>query len=357
MLYLYEKHGFSFFSRVDTEERFSATHLVDKSEKPKFYEFCIKTANPNVKILSSLEGVKNKDNIDLLCTIHNNHFKQQLSEAVKYSACSECIKAKAGIKHAKKVREDFIESLRNLPEHIKVDLDVAMEAETYDSRFTAHCIKHGEFETSRRGLKSYKFICPHCSTRDADNPVKLNTKERFLTYIQECDRGYDYSLCEFKGVNKKVKIICQTHGVFHQTPRNHMIGYGCVKCGLKQASITKVGLGYGNNFGRSSYKTKSGNSFVYVFRITSHNESFYKIGIAADLKGRIYNIKRDVEDYDCEVIFSHLTDCTSAWDIEKMLHFDHKQFRYMPKHKFKGSTECFSEVDLDSVSKLILYCM
>jgi hypothetical protein len=41
---------------------------------------------------------------------------------------------------------------------------------------------------------------------------------------------YDYSLVEYKSAKTKVKIICNKHGVFEQTPSNHLSGKGCRFC-------------------------------------------------------------------------------------------------------------------------------
>ena len=43
-------------------------------------------------------------------------------------------------------------------------------------------------------------------------------------------KGYDYSLVEYKGTNKKVIIMCQIHGIFKQSPNNHLNGAGCPYC-------------------------------------------------------------------------------------------------------------------------------
>ena len=42
---------------------------------------------------------------------------------------------------------------------------------------------------------------------------------------------YDYSLVEYVNYNTKVKIICPFHGVFEQTPNDHLRGRGvfCVE--------------------------------------------------------------------------------------------------------------------------------
>jgi len=41
---------------------------------------------------------------------------------------------------------------------------------------------------------------------------------------------YDYQNTEYTTTNKKVVIICRTHGEFTQYPRHHLLGHGCKKC-------------------------------------------------------------------------------------------------------------------------------
>lgn len=46
---------------------------------------------------------------------------------------------------------------------------------------------------------------------------------------------YDYSLVNYTNTNAKVKIICPTHGVFEQTPKNHIKSVnGCKLCRTKK---------------------------------------------------------------------------------------------------------------------------
>jgi len=42
---------------------------------------------------------------------------------------------------------------------------------------------------------------------------------------------YDYSEVDYKNNKTKVSIICKKHGLFYQTPNDHLSGYGCKKCG------------------------------------------------------------------------------------------------------------------------------
>lgn len=64
---------------------------------------------------------------------------------------------------------------------------------------------------------------------------KLSTE----TFIERAnlihDNYYDYSLSVYVNSKTKVKIKCKDHGVFEQTPANHLFGMGCRLCGLKNA--------------------------------------------------------------------------------------------------------------------------
>src|SRR5208337_4443576 len=56
---------------------------------------------------------------------------------------------------------------------------------------------------------------------------KLTTEQFIQKAIIVHGDDYDYSLVEYKGAYKAVKIICREHGVFEQMATNHTNGYGC----------------------------------------------------------------------------------------------------------------------------------
>lgn len=47
---------------------------------------------------------------------------------------------------------------------------------------------------------------------------------------------YRYNLVDYKNNATKVKIVCPPHGVFLQTPRDHLTGRGCFQCSLENKS-------------------------------------------------------------------------------------------------------------------------
>lgn len=62
--------------------------------------------------------------------------------------------------------------------------------------------------------------------------ILKKTKEDFINIANEKHNyKYDYNLVEYVNTQIKVQIICKIHGVFLQSPTNHMKGQGCPICG------------------------------------------------------------------------------------------------------------------------------
>jgi len=72
--------------------------------------------------------------------------------------------------------------------------------------------------------------CIRC--RDDKHSIKITSN--LTIFLSKADKKhnkkYNYSEVIYKGSQSKVKIICEEHGVFEQTPAKHLFGNGCVKC-------------------------------------------------------------------------------------------------------------------------------
>lgn len=104
------------------------------------------------------------------------------------------------------------------------------------------CKKHGIFE-QKAGVHLAGCGCPFCKDlKGAESNIKNIEKviiERFNKTHQEI---YDYSLSIYRGMRKKVKIICRKHGIFEQTPTNHVSGAGCPACILSRGEKKIEGI-------------------------------------------------------------------------------------------------------------------
>lgn len=99
-----------------------------------------------------------------------------------------------------------------------------------DRKVKIICSKHGIFEQMPRKHVNAKQGCPICGSVST-HEKQTKTTEKFISEakIVHGDR-YDYSLVDYQK-NKNIKIICPEHGVFEQTPTNHLSGKGCKYCG------------------------------------------------------------------------------------------------------------------------------
>jgi len=86
------------------------------------------------------------------------------------------------------------------------------------------CKEHGIFDQTPANHTRGQG-CPTCKG------VKKLNKNDFIRKSKEIhDDKYDYSLVDYKNNKTKVKIICKEHGIFEQTPNNHLNNHGCPFC-------------------------------------------------------------------------------------------------------------------------------
>ena len=95
------------------------------------------------------------------------------------------------------------------------------------------CHKHGIFEQRVLGHLEGKG-CSKCKGRHR------YTTEEFINKAKEIHGDkYDYSLVEYIKTKVKVKIICSEHGIFEQTPHDHINNSGCSKCSGRHRYTTE----------------------------------------------------------------------------------------------------------------------
>lgn len=88
------------------------------------------------------------------------------------------------------------------------------------------CKTHGiiDFQNAQDHLRS-KNGCPKCSRNQ-----KKTTEEIIHEFNLVHKNKYDYSKVVYINNKTKVEILCLAHGVFLQTPSDHLTNKGCPKC-------------------------------------------------------------------------------------------------------------------------------
>lgn len=100
---------------------------------------------------------------------------------------------------------------------------------------TIICPVHGEFDSTPNAHLKSIFGCGKCFGRNK------TTEDIVEEFVNVHGQKYDYSEVEFKGVKTDVKIKCKKHGVFYQTPENHILDKkGCYLCGRENSSINNT---------------------------------------------------------------------------------------------------------------------
>ena len=213
---------------------------------------------------------------------------------------------------------------------------------------------------------------------------KINYSEKFIIDAKKIhDDKYDYSLVEYKHSGTKVKIICPTHGVFEQSPANHLKGRGCPKCAGDKTRILKQ-----SNRGEFATKSYLIHDEKYDYSLVDYKNSGTKVKIICPTHGefeqtpddhlsgsgcpkcagdkqRIFNAKKWCEKYDTGTLY--LLRCYN--DIEEFLkigvtsrliedRYSNKilmPYNYEILYEFNGNSKVVSDLEQDIKSNFEYY--
>jgi len=196
--------------------------------------------------------------------------------------------------------------------------------------------------------------------------TKRLTTEEFIAKAKAVhgDR-YDYSLSEYKTGHIKLKIQCKEHGVFEQSPANHLQGAGCILCGFKNAGqyhkkdtekfIIEAKAIHGERYNYSQTQYKGSREKLTIicpkhgaFEQTAHVHLRGELGAGCErcsYEKRAENARMGFDEfvntansvhgnfYDYSKAKSEFTDTTSPMEITCPLHGGFKQ---TPSNHMRG---------------------
>lgn len=133
-----------------------------------------------------------------------------------------------------KTTQDFIAKAK-IVHGDKYDYSKVNYTGTYN-HVTIICPAHGEFKQQPkmhlRGQRCAKCVGVHRLTKDEfiDRAIKIHGDK------------YDYHNVNYINCMRKVDIMCDRHGIFHQKPNDHLGGHGCPNCAQEEsANIRRKG--------------------------------------------------------------------------------------------------------------------
>ena len=147
-------------------------------------------------------------------------------------------------------------------------------------------------------------------------------KKDTSTFIEEClnkkGNRYDYSLVYYENSKKKVKIICRYHGVFEQTPNNHLSkNQDCPKCSEKYFEIKTTDEVVSN------FKNKHGDKYDYTK--VNYKGNKIKVEIVCKEHGSFYQTPNNhLKGQDCK----KCKKMTTQDFINKSIRIHKKKYNY-----------------------------
>ena len=103
--------------------------------------------------------------------------------------------------------------------------------QSHKTKVSILCSDHGLFH-QEAGAHLRGKGCPGCARN------KRPTLQEFVERANGIHGNrYDYQFVDYKNNRTNVQIVCPEHGLFLQTPTNHLRGSGCPICGAKQAVL------------------------------------------------------------------------------------------------------------------------
>lgn len=174
---------------------------------------------------SKVDYLNNKSDVKIICPTHGE-FDQTPSNHLNGKGCSKC----ANVKNRKlltKTISDFIKEAKEIHGD-RYDYSLSQYINNKE-RINIICKTHGEFlQYKKHHLNGHG--CPKCSF-DKNSNKQRKPKEKFISDANSIhDNIFDYSLVNYNNSHIKVKIVCSKHGVFEQTPSNHLAGKACPIC-------------------------------------------------------------------------------------------------------------------------------
>lgn len=325
---------------------------------------------------SRVNYTNSKTKVDVVCPVHgrwqvspNQHLRTSPGRGCPSCAPNQKISS-----------SDFINRAREV-HGAKYDYS-QVDFRNTSSKVTIVCRRHGAFEQLPNSHINLKQGCPACKSNH-----KL-TKAEFIRRAKEIHgETYDYSRVVYLNVNTKVEIGCPLHGWFRTKPINHYwSGSGCPRCAgnvtlttdqfiekarlihgekydyskvqyVNSRELLKIGCpqhGYwwtsaATHLNRGSICPMCSESAVterptslYLSLFVLEDEQFLKLGISCRPTKQRYSHELAKADLKIEdLVLLDFKNRVVAKQKESQTLKQFELFKYEPKFRFAGKTECF----------------
>lgn len=270
-------------------------------------------------------------NIIITCRKHNHTFSQRIDHHLYgMGGCPKCQAEDVSIFHSSNTKE-YIEKAKiihgDLYDYSKVIYTGSL------NNIIIICPIHGEFI----------LIASNHLTGYGCHKCKLESFSHYDSFILRANikynNKYDYSKVIFLDNNEKVKIICPIHGLFNQTPNNHMQSVdGCPKCGREIYFKEMRKIRFQSFLNETAKKHNNKYDYSKSIYLGSHDD----IEIGCPIHGYFWQrASRHLGGAGCPK-------CKTSKGEQKVINYlDENKINYIYQHKF---SDCLS-----SKEKLLIF--
>jgi hypothetical protein len=274
-------------------------------KKQKFLEKCFKV-HGNRYDYSLVEYVDTQTKVKIICDKHKV-FEQKPHLHRKGHGCTKCGNESRRI-------NNFEERSNKIFDH-KYDYSLVNYVNN-TTKVKIKCPYHGIFEqTPMKHLSGHH--CIYCSR------IKSNTGKFIKKANLKHNNKYSYSLVNYVNSKTKVEIECHEHGVFHQTPNSHLLGYGCSHCSGN----------YRMNADDFIIKCKDRYGNKYDYTKTVYINAKTKVGIKCHEHGYFFKIPYNfLKGYECK----RCSNVISLGENQINSLLCKNQINFLEQHSFDG---------------------
>jgi len=252
--------------------------------------------------------IESRKKLKIICPIHGMFLQTPNSHLNNKSGCPLCsnnqiIPLETLIKQANEVHNSIYDyskvHYKNKSEKVEII-----------------CSIHGSFNKSLENHIDKKQGCPKCSGR------YRTTKEFIKLAVKKHGNKFNYSNTVYSGTNKKIKIICSTHGIFFQKPLLHLSSLiSCPKCAKNIEKTTE-------EFINSASKI---HNYKYNYAKTNYKKSYKNIIIICPIHGEFQQTPSNHTNSRCGC--PHCKTSKGENKVRNFLLTNNVVFR--PQYKFK----------------------
>ena len=179
--------------------------------------------------------IDNRIKVIIICSEHGE-FNQTPGNHLSGSGCDKCSRKQRGLL-LRLTLDKFIEKAHHI-HHNKYDYSNVVYHKS-DSVINIICPNHGLFK-QQAGCHLQGYGCTPCGYLDASVATRYTQDEIIERFKNFHGERYDYKDVIYNTTHDNVIIHCNTHGIFHQSPKCHIQGQGCPRCARQNTRISKI---------------------------------------------------------------------------------------------------------------------